>query len=112
LSARLFQKYFQPPCIGSAASTSLSPSIKTKHREFKVKNAHPSAGDVHCSVPIEDPKHNTRNSDTLEQSDVSEHYIHLFFGIQEVSNAGPNHSLFFRESRKRWCSDVAYVGKG
>ena len=66
----------------------------------KVENVHSSAGNVHCSVPIEDPKYNACDSETLEKSDVLEHYLQLFIGIQEVSSTGPNHSLL--SGPKRW----------
>jgi hypothetical protein len=79
--------------MGSAASTSLSLPMKKQRGKRKIENAHPSAGYVHCSVPIEDPKHDTCDSETFKESDVLEHYAQLCFVIQEVSNAGPNHSL-------------------
>lgn len=62
----------------------------------KSKNVHPSAGDIHGSVLIQNPKHNTCNSKTLEQPDVLEYHVQLFFRIQEVSSARPYHSLIFR----------------
>ena len=58
-----------------------------------IENALPSGEYVHCSVPIEDTKHDTRDSETLEESNVLKHHIQLFCGIQEVSNARPNHRL-------------------
>lgn len=78
----------------------------------KSKNVHPSAGDIHGSVLIQNPKHNTCNSKTLEQPDVLEYHVQLFFGIQEVSSARPYHSLIFRikKGQKRCCSDVAEEG--
>ena len=112
LSAWPLHKRFYPPCMGSAASTSLPLFMKAKHGKQIVENVHPSVGDIHCSVPTQDPKYNTCNSKTLEQTDVLEHHIQLFFGIQEVSDTRPYHSLVFRIKwgRNDVCSDVAEEG--
>jgi len=57
------------------------------------KDTHPSTKYVHSSIRLENTKNCTCDTDALENSDIFEHYVHLFIGVEEVPNTGSNHDL-------------------
>jgi hypothetical protein len=84
------RSFHQPVIIASV--------VRTYNNVSRVKDPHPSARYIHCSIWIKGTQNHARNTDALEEFDIFKHYVQLLLRVKEVSGAGPDHGLWITKA--------------